>query len=277
MRGHPHLFSDVNLEDMTRRRHGEMLHEIDVFTPNYILNASVDDLCDYLESKYRYEVPKLKLSEIYVDGGEAEIDVSQDRNQPTYVKGAFVTFAVPYEGNSDLFRYKPPRYAPISPQASIAGGDELHFRFESTDHDASAIRSEFDHQLQLIQQYLAWSAEGVADFNAKLRDAARQRIELRRGKLLKDQGLTAALGFPIKRHEDAPSTYAAPIYRRKLPIQVPTATTAPYKPEPALEMREYEHILGIIPQYESGSGAQSKGFLYDGGRISSSPLSRGTK
>src|SRR5205085_10485341 len=146
MRGHPHLFSDVHLEDMTRQRHGEMLNEIDVFTPNYILNASVDDLCDYLESKYRYEVPKLKLSEIYVDGGETDVDVSQDRNQPTYVKGSFVTFAVPYEGNPDLFRYKPPRYAAVSPQASIAGGEALHFRFESIDHDASAIRSEFDRQ-----------------------------------------------------------------------------------------------------------------------------------
>ena len=50
----------------------------------------------------------------------------------------------------------------------------------------------------------------------------------------------------MKRHEDAPSTYAAPIYRRKLPTPRPDATTTPYKPEPALNMREYEHILGII-------------------------------
>jgi hypothetical protein len=58
--------------------------------------------------------------------------------------------------------------------------------------------------------------------------------------------MIAALGFPIKKRDDLPSTYSAPSIKRKNPIHRPIATTEPYKPEPTLEMIEYEYILKII-------------------------------
>src|SRR5205814_1527548 len=41
-------------------------------------------------------------------------------------------------------------------------------------------------------------------------------------------------------------TYTVPVVRRKLPIERPTASSAPYTPEPELDLQEYEHILTII-------------------------------
>src|SRR5207248_2156138 len=56
----------------------------------------------------------------------------------------------------------------------------------------------------------------------------------------------AALGIPMRRREDAPRTYAAPVVRRKLPTSRLSGGTPAFKPEPALPMDEYEHILSIV-------------------------------
>jgi hypothetical protein len=68
----------------------------------------------------------------------------------------------------------------------------------------------------------------------------------RRDKLLKDQGLVASLGFPLVRRPDASQTFTAPHVRRRSPVRPPTASVKPFKPEPALEMADYEHILSVI-------------------------------
>lgn len=75
----------------------------------------------------------------------------------------------------------------------------------------------------------------------------RQQIEARREKLLKDRGLVAALGFPLRLRGDAPTTYLAPIKRKKSPVpSAPARGAAPFAPEPALAMEHYEHILSVI-------------------------------
>jgi len=75
---------------------------------------------------------------------------------------------------------------------------------------------------------------------------ARTKIAARREKILKDQDMANALGFPLKRRDDAPKTYSASVVRKELPIQRPTVSASPFKPEPTLEMAQYENILEII-------------------------------
>jgi hypothetical protein len=73
-----HLFSDDQLRDVMEIRRRAVLKEIDSLAPNYILNASIDDLCNYFETKYRYAVPVLDMNGVCFEQDEAEIDVSQD-------------------------------------------------------------------------------------------------------------------------------------------------------------------------------------------------------
>ena len=56
----------------------------------------------------------------------------------------------------------------------------------------------------------------------------------------------ASLGIPLKRRPDAPATYVAPEVRRKLAPKLPPATAGAFKPEPAMEEAEYQHILGVM-------------------------------
>ena len=58
--------------------------------------------------------------------------------------------------------------------------------------------------------------------------------------------MASELGFPLRKRENAPTTYAVPMTLQKVIPQMPPASTAPFKPEPTLEMSEYDNILSII-------------------------------
>jgi hypothetical protein len=92
---------------------------------------------------------------------------------------------------------------------------------------------------------LQWIDVDARNFNSTLHEYAKGQIEKRREKLLKDQGLVAGLGFPLRQRPDAPQTYTAPSIRRKLELRPPAAKTQPFVPEPVLDMGEYEHILSV--------------------------------
>lgn len=252
MRPDDPLFSEADLYNVMEQQKQQLLKEIDGYETNYILNTSVDDLCDYLEKKYHLEAPALKVDLVYVDQGETNVDISQDHNRmvfnrsrPLYIKGTAVRFSIPFDGDANLLRFKPSTFNYSPPRGNVER-QEIHLTYARTDHDADGLRKEFDRDLENLQDFLGWVAKDTVPFNASIKPTARDRIGKRREKLLKDQGMVAALGFPMKRRADAPQTYSVPVAKRSLPIQRPVATVAPFKPEPALEMKEYEQILKTI-------------------------------
>jgi hypothetical protein len=187
-----------------------------------------------------------------VEQNEASIDVSQDlfrivfdRSGPFYVKGNGVSFFVPFEGDKELFKCQPSTYT-MNPPLGLIRENELVLHYDRTDHNAEAIKSTFQNDLGRIRQYLQWMSDNVSQFNQSLGDRVKSHIEERRSKLLKDQGLVSALGFPLRRRDGVPQTYIAPAVRRKAPISRPAGSTAPFKPEPVLEIQEYEHILSVV-------------------------------
>ena len=51
----------------------------------------------------------------------------------------------------------------------------------------------------------------------------------------------------MRRRVDAPTTYKAPEVKRKIaPVTRPASVTAAFKPEPALDEAEYQHILSVM-------------------------------
>ncbi len=263
-----YLFHDGELRTVLVQREGQLVSEINSFESNYLLNANVDDLCEYLEKKYRLEPPMLRPDETYVgDHGEADVDVSRDqmrwiddRSKPFYIKGTATTFVVPFDGDPTLFKYQPSTFTTTLP-FGIVKGHELHLEYKSTDHNAAAIKSRYEQEIRQIQQHLSWVRENAEQFNAKIPQLVRQKITERREKLLKDQGMAEALGFPIKKRDGAPQTYSVPVTRKTPPVQRPAATTAPYKPEPTLDMKEYEQILSIISNMVTVMERSPKAFV----------------
>jgi hypothetical protein len=83
-------------------------------------------------------------------------------------------------------------------------------------------------------------------FNTSIPQIIRTQIAQRRKKLLDDRNLVSNLGFSLKKRPEAPKTYAAPVSRKRIEPRMPPASTAPFKPEPALVDAVYANILDIV-------------------------------
>ncbi len=246
------LFSEYDLGAVVKNQERRMFEEIAGIDGNRLLRTNLEDLSDYFEHKYRIDVPQLKEEETQVDQSENQVDVSKDpnrffldRNQPFYMTGTAITFFIPFEGDSELFKCRPSSFTLNPPRARIRE-NEIAFIYVRTDHDATKVKSDFDRDLAEVRKWLEWITKDMGPFNTAVRGKARQRLEQRREKLLKDQGMAASLGFPLRKKEDAPQTYIAPTVRRKMTPVMPPESSQAFTPEPTLDMQEYEHILSVI-------------------------------
>ena len=117
----------------------------------------------------------LKKVAIELDQREARVDVSQDqmrnifdRSKPFYMKGTEITFFVPYDGDGNLFRFRPNSFTLNPPRAQVNQG-ELAFAYTRLDHDAEAAKREFESDLASIQSYLQTQRNQVKQYNESIR------------------------------------------------------------------------------------------------------------
>jgi len=215
-----------------------------------ILKASVNDLTDHFVSKYFLDVPRLRRDEQHVlDPQDTEIDVSHDRSRyfrgpgPHYIQGTLFTVVVPFDGDPDLFRFQPSTFS----MAGIRGrvqADTLVFQHERLDQDAAAVKNDFASRLGQVESHLETQRRDVHDWNTKLSETVRALLDARKKKILDSLNLAESLGFPLKRR--SADTYSVPVARKRVLIQMPTATRAGYVPEPQLELQVYEDVLQVI-------------------------------
>ena len=251
MRG-DYLFCEYDLSRVFEAQQKAIRQEIDAIAADRLLNTTPDSWVEYFQGKYELRAPVVDEAGITVDQGEARVDVSRDfnraifdRSQPFYIKGTEITVFVPFTGEEDLFKCAPSTRT-LNPPRGQARGHELVLRYTRLDHDAEALKREITQDLGQIRQHLEWIARDVMPYNSSISQLVRERIEARRQKLLKDQGLVSGLGFAVRRRPDAPETYVAPSVRRKaVPAAAPKGKSAT-SPEPTLAMEEYEHILKVV-------------------------------
>lgn len=252
MRDPSYLFNKVDWFSVDQHQRQQLAAEIDALDGDRLLNTSVEDLCAYFETKYRIEVPILKVDEVVADQQETQIDVSQDpqryirdRGRPFHVKGTTVEIAVPFEGDAEAFKVQPTTYTSCPPRGEVRDGS-LILKVQGTDLAADRVRNEVDRTISEIEGYLTTLRTNAQGLNAQLRSIARTAIERRRAKLLSDRNLVGSLGFKIRERAGTSRTFVAPEVRRKIAPILPAAASTPYKPEPALADSDYAHILSVI-------------------------------
>lgn len=246
------LFGKRDLRAVLEEQERSMLSEIDSYPADDILNTSVDDLVEYYVSKFDVEPIVLLEDELFTEDSETTQDaryspdrIVMDPSPPLPVPAVELRLVIPFTGEKNLFRCRAARFS-LNPPRGRVSGDRLVLSQVRTDHDARAARREFDNQLGRVREGLAWIRDDLERWRQALPKVARDRINGRRDRLLKDRGLVAELGFPIKERKEG-STYVAPGVRKKPPVRPrPEKTAGPFKPEPTLDDRDYTHILRVI-------------------------------
>lgn len=246
------LFVGPHWSDIEESIRTSMERYIDQIDGNRLLNTSVDDLCDHIDEKYRIDVPILHEDQIVVDHQETPIDVSRDfdrsivdRTHPFHVAGTLIKVTVPFSGDPQAFKIRTAIFTTVLPRANVTRHN-LTIEIRGTDLQSHAVKAEIDKTLGEIRQCLVSLGNRVSLFNDQIRQIAHQRISRRRQKLLSDQDLVASLGFRLRERTDAPRTFTVPDVRRRVRPTMPAASTKPYRPEPALNYDDYEHILTVM-------------------------------
>jgi hypothetical protein len=247
-----YLFSQYDLRGVIEAQKKRISDGIETVAANRLLNTTAESWVEYFRSRFELHTPAIDEGGITVDQSEAKVDVSRDHNRmifdrsrPFYLKGTEVTVFVPFTGEEDLFKCAPSTRT-LNPPHGEVQGQELLLRYTRLDHDTAALKREIERDLGQIRQHLEWIAQDIAPFNSAIPQLVKEKVEARRQKLLKDQGLVGGLGFAVRRRADAPETYTVPTIRRKAtPVRAPRGKAAT-TPEPALAMEEYEHILKVI-------------------------------
>ena len=246
------LFRDCDLRSVLAQQDQKLSNEVASLSEAQVLKTSPEKLCNYLIEKYTVEVAEIDESGINADYGDAQVDISRrfeyavfDRSRPLHITGTRLTFYVPFTGDPQLFKCRPSTFDFNPPRATVSN-KELVFVYERTTQDAPAIEKEFERDRKNVKEYLGWIARDVEQFNSAIRGKASQNITARREKLLQDRGFVEGLGFPLRRREGVSTTFVTPEVKRRIVPQLPPASTEPYKPELALGMDDYEHILSVL-------------------------------
>ena len=251
------LFHTQSIHAVIQARTEQVKVGVQKLDANYLLNVSEEDLVRSLVDDQRLNVPIIRDDGIDMDIGETQIDVSQNPNLrfeyalddddtgPVYVHGTKTVIFVPFEGDAGFFEIQPTTFSSSPPRGEVRD-KEIVLTYEGRGHDAGAVKRECMANLQSIKEYLRSLSESAQQFNDHLEGLVRKNISERKQRLLAQAGMAKSIGLPLRKRENAPTTYAVPVKRRKPRLERPKVTSGSFAPEPALATEEYDEILSII-------------------------------
>ena len=247
-------FRDGDTHDTFRNIIERVTKEIQSLENDYMLKASQAELEDYYVEKVLIRPLILHKDQYYiVNQAGTKIDVSHDFRRAVFpgekaiVQGTRLDIAIPYEGDSDLWRIRASTF-------SLSGYPEIEVRdneiiltvsFPDDSPDPTKMKSDIDRQISSLAKAVNYLSRDVENHNKSALGSVKSAIQRKRQLAESTVGAVAKLGIPIKRR-DEPLTYTVPTKRRVSPANRPKVTTEQYKPEPVLEEEEYQHILKVM-------------------------------
>ena len=247
------LFYGKDLRFLIRGYETAIKEEVGGWDRNRILASSESDLVTYLVDKYSLDPPRLLREQIQIENeGETKIDVSGrfeygmwDQGSPHLVPGSFVTVAIPFEGEGDLFGFQASTRSLNPPRGRVSGSNVL-ISFQDVKLDAERTREEIDATVKRIDECLGWTKSDCSEWNGRVASVAEQCVRNRKDRLLEQANMVTALGLPMKRRSDSAVVSAIPAVRKKRPVALPPSPKEAFRPEPALLDAEYDYILTVI-------------------------------
>lgn len=244
------LFNKADIRDVIDHQNQLVKKEVEGQDEQYILSVVPEDYTAYLFDKFKINLPE--LAEPALEEHPTKLDVSRDplrvmmrdRSGPFFVDAQEIRVCVPFEGDSEMFKIRPVTFTLNPPRGNVKAA-ELQFSVISERIDPENAKKEIEQRLKEIKSALATLKPSVDDFNDRLKGTILALLKRRKDNILQRKQMASSIGIPL-RQRDENKTYTIPTVRKKLPIQKPLAERVQFKPEPAIEMDTYEHIIEVI-------------------------------
>lgn len=232
----------------------KVTQEIRSLDNEYILKASQTELDDYYVDKVTIRPLIFHTEQYYIENQTGtQIDVSHDFRRAVFpgeraiIQGTRLDIAIPYEGDSMLWRIGPSTFS-LSGYPEIEVRDDsiiLSINFPDDSANPERLKSEIDRHIGSLADAVQNLNRDVENHNRSAPQTVKSAIQRKRQLAESATGAIVALGIPMKRR-DKPLTFAVPTKRRGSPAKRPKVPTESYKPEPVLEETEYQHILEVM-------------------------------
>lgn len=256
-----HLFHKKSLRDYLERQQEKLRDAIRDIPRDRILQTPIPPLTKELYEQYRLQVPTLPADDQLADHvqrsklSDTQIDVSadrgrtvRDRSTPSYVDGTQITFTVPFEGESELFRYRPKTFSMNPPRASRVASRALKFAYEWPDDTGNVKKADeqFRSELSKVRKRLGTVQEQVEEtYNGSLRQTIESRLENRKESASEDRSAVESLPYDLERRSEAPETHTVPVERISTDPQ-PEERDSGETSNWIIEDEVYEEILTVM-------------------------------
>ena len=246
------LFSGAgNIDEHLRDFLGRLEREISVWDEDALLQAPDSEILSYLTGKYSIECPVLDLEGRRLLPAR-EVVLPSVLRAPDHpmrdVKRKRFVLLVPFTGVIDILRMKPNTVDAEPPRAHL-DGSRFSLVVDGVE-DPTAIRAEFDRQIEIIDRYLQQLRAEIDKYRLQLEQVITSAVSGRRRDILALREQEASIGFPVIRTVDS-ATFTFPVARRQ--ITRPAArTNTPFAPEPTLAQEDYEAALHVIANARNG-------------------------
>lgn len=126
-------------------------------------------------------------------------------------------------------------------------GQEIVFEFIDFNADPQSMKREADRVVSQLISQNSYLTKDLTAFNNSIELLANQTLDARKVQLLKKNDMLLALGVPIRKSTNTPSTFSIPAKRTPAiqAIPKPIVSEKGYKPEPTLDNAIYQQILKI--------------------------------
>ena len=182
-----------------------------------------------------------------------QIDVTGDFRRgtfgpgPHYVKGTVLGIAVPYAGDPQLWRLRAsPHSLSGYPELEVRDDVVVFFRsFPDDSPEPERLRTEIARTVQSLKEAVDHLASNIESHNQEAALVVKAALERKVHKASAAVSAVRSLNIPIRQRSEA-QTYVIPARRRQSPVQRPAVPAQKFRPEHVLELKEFEHILGIL-------------------------------
>ena len=262
LEGNNALFADDHLgEFLYQNLQSQVGPAVDKIPKDQLLATPDTDIVDHIFAQLSIEPLVIHEDRMETTEEEIKVDVSGDWRRdlhhhrgPFYVPGYKICIIIPFTGDSDLWKLTPGTWKSSCPHGNIrqphgdqAGSVEMTFSCptDTLEEDEPRLKNEIERQLDLMHFYVKSSARDINKYNIELKESIEQHIKARQERISKTEGLASRLGLPLKRNPDAPSIEPLRL-TRKLVRPLSPVPESGFEPEPGIDEKHYEHILGVI-------------------------------
>jgi len=242
----PELFNGRRFDSYQEDIKYEIKREIKGCDKEYISKIETDKYSDYLISKY--SIQPISISMEQKELLEPQETETRDRNmfgESVMAPATRYTLAIPFEGNSNYFYYRPNPYMITRHKEGIVIKNELHISFTISDYSKTNLKREIEEVIEDIKYHINSINKNVEEFNNTLGYFIKPLIEKRKKKLATVNSVMSGLEIPIRARNHPVSPLKIPIEKKEIKLKRPEVPKTESKPYWILEYEMYENILEV--------------------------------